>query len=260
MLNLLILVHYILESDMGQQISFSPVKSKRTFEQICTEIKSLLFKGILKPGDKLPSEIELARQFKVGRQTVREALHILELSGFLTMRMGSTGGPLITDTIFNTIRNSFLDAFQIKKIAPEELTIARLEIEKGMLRYAINNADESDIKRLEANILLAKEHAEAKNQPFRDNIEFHRLLAKASKNQLFIIVVESIMAIVADYFSRVEPEFEVSYRVIEKHENILAAVIDKDHEKAIALLEDHILKVGNLYQEIGNQLRHREDR
>ena len=239
---------------MSQEISFNPIKSKRTFEEISTEIKSLLFKGILKPGDKLPSEIELARQFSVGRQTVREALRILELSGFITIQKGSAGGPIIEDTVFNTISNSFLDAFLMKKITPEELTVARLETEKAMLHYVINNADASDIKSLQDNILQAKKHAEANIQPFKDNIEFHRLLAKASKNQIFVIMVESILAIVADFFSRLEPEFEVSRRVIGKHEDLLAAIINRDREKAITLLEEHILKTGKRFQQIMDQL------
>ena len=95
--------------DTSSKIIFTPIKSKRTFEEISFEIKRLIFKGILKPNDKLPSEIELARQFNVGRQTIREALRLLELSGFISIQKGSTGGPIIEDTIFNTISNSFLD-------------------------------------------------------------------------------------------------------------------------------------------------------
>jgi len=55
---------------------FTPVENKRTFEEVSSKIKALVFEGVLKPGDKLPSEAQLAKQFKVGRQTVREALRI----------------------------------------------------------------------------------------------------------------------------------------------------------------------------------------
>ena len=78
---------------------FSPIKSKRTFEEVSGKIKTLIFDGVLKPGDRLPSEIELARQFMVSRQTIREALRILELSGFIKVQKGGSGGPLIKDTI-----------------------------------------------------------------------------------------------------------------------------------------------------------------
>ncbi|MBW2340343.1 MAG: FadR family transcriptional regulator [Deltaproteobacteria bacterium] len=241
--------------DTSSKIIFTPIKNKRTFEEISLEIKRLIFKGILKPNDKLPSEIELARQFNVGRQTLREALRLLELSGFIAIQKGSTGGPIIEDTIFNTISNSFLDAFLMKKITTEELTIARLETEKGMLKYVIDNAKDSDIRSLKENIVQAKKHAKANIRPFRDNIEFHRLLAKASKNQMFVIMVESIMAIVADFFSRLEPEFDVSKRVIEKHEALLNAIIRRDRDKAMSLLEDHILKVGKRFQKIIDEVR-----
>ena len=243
-----------MPSNSVNKISFSPIKSPRTFEGISSEIKRLIFKGILRPGDKLPSEIELARQFNVGRQTVREALRILELSGFITIQKGSAGGPIIEDTIFNTISNSFLDAFLMKKITPEELTVARLETEKAVLHYVLNNADDSDIKSLQDNIAQAKKKADANIRPFRDNIEFHKLLAKASKNQIFVLIVESVMAVVADFFSRLEPEFEVSKRVIESHENILNAIISKKRDEAITLLEKDLREVGKRFQDIMDRL------
>ena len=46
---------------------FAPIKSRRAFEEISANIKSLIFKGVLKPGDKLPSEVELAKQYQVGQ-------------------------------------------------------------------------------------------------------------------------------------------------------------------------------------------------
>ena len=80
--------------DKDQEL-FQPIKNERTFEKVSTRIKRLIFDGVLKPGDRLPSEMELAHQFDVGRQTIREALRILELSGFITVQKGGSGGPLI---------------------------------------------------------------------------------------------------------------------------------------------------------------------
>lgn len=226
-----------------QEILFEPIKAKRTFEHISTKIKSLIFKGVLKPGDKLPSETELARQFNVGRQTIREALRILELSGFLTIQKGATGGPIISDTISDAISRSFLDAIQMKTITIDELTVARLEIERVVLNHTISKADNSDIKRLQENVLRAKRKIESNVQAFSENVEFHRLLAKASKNYLFVIVMEAIMAIVADFLSRLEPDLKVSKEVVEAHERILNAIIKGKGEESIALLEKHLLEV-----------------
>jgi len=57
---------------------FTPLKNPRTFEEVSNRIKKLIFDGVFKPGDKLPPEIEIAQQFNVGRQSIREALRILE--------------------------------------------------------------------------------------------------------------------------------------------------------------------------------------
>ena len=131
---------------------FTPIKGSRTFEEVSDQIKKLIFDGVFKPGDKLLPEIELAQQFNVGRQSIREALRILELSGFITIQKGGGGGAVIRDTISSTISRLFLDAFQLEKITIEELTVARFEIEKTVLKYAIANADEADLKRLQENV------------------------------------------------------------------------------------------------------------
>jgi DNA-binding FadR family transcriptional regulator len=61
---------------------FVPIKDLRTVNEISTKIKDLIFSGVLKPGDRLPSEVKLAQQLNVGRQTIREALRLLKISGF----------------------------------------------------------------------------------------------------------------------------------------------------------------------------------
>jgi len=222
---------------------FKPIKTKRTFEEISGKIKELIFKGVLKPGDRLPSEVELGRQFNVGRQSIREALRVLELSGFITIQKGGNGGPIISDTISDAISKSFLDAIQMQSITLGELTVARFEIEKVVLNYAINNADNSDIKRLQENVLKAKRKIESKTQAFSENVEFHRLLARASKNHLFVIVVQSIMAVVADFLSRLEPDLGISKEVVQAHEDILNAIIGRKTNEAVSLLENHLVKI-----------------
>jgi len=226
-----------------QQNLFKPIKTKKAFEEVSEAVKTLIFKGILKSGDRLPSEVELARQFNVGRQTVREALRILELSGFLAIHRGTSGGPVVSNTISDAINSLFLDAIRMKTITIDDLTVARLEVERIVLKHAINNADDSDIERLQENILKAKRKVESNLQAFSENVQFHRLLANASKNQVLVLVVESIMAVVADFISRLEPDLEKSKQVVKSHEDILNAIIRGESDEAVTLLEKHLLEV-----------------
>jgi GntR family transcriptional repressor for pyruvate dehydrogenase complex len=223
---------------------FQPYKSQRSFDGISNEIKKLIFQGVLKPGDRLPSEIEIARQFNVSRQTIRESLRILEHCGFISIQQGVKGGPFVADTILNRMTSIFLDAFNFKHVSIEELTEARCDIEKTMLRHVIDRADESDIKRLRENVQKAKRKLEKKILPFEENITFHKLLAGASKNYIFIIVMESIMAVVSDFRSRLDNvNLERSRRVVKYHENILEAITERNYETGIDLFEGLLKEV-----------------
>ena len=245
---------------------FTPIKGSRTFEEVSDQIKKLIFDGVFKPGDKLLPETELAQQFNVGRQSIREALRILELSGFITIQKGGGGGAVIKDTISNTISKLFLDAFQLEKISIEELTVARFEIEKIVLKYAIENADEVDIKSLQKNVDDAYKKIEANINVIDENIQFHNLLARASKNHLFVIVVEAVTTAVRHFLSELGPDAEFSdnekwyneniiqsKNTLAYHNEILNAVIEKKLDKAVDTLENHLQEVKNRLQPFARQ-------
>jgi len=224
---------------------FKPIKTKRISEQVIANIKQLIFKGVLKMGDTLPPEIELARKFNVSRQTVREALSLLELSGFISLRKRGIGGSVIQNTILNTISSAFVDAVQMEKVGIDELTSARIEIERTVLKHAIENADEADIQRLQQNVLQAINKTERGIQAFSENIQFHILLAKASKNYVFVTVVTIIMAVVADFLSTHEPDLEKSRHVIESHHELVDALKKGEGKTALNLLEQHLVEVAS---------------
>jgi len=245
---------------------FAPIKSPRTFEEVSNRIKKLIFDGVIKTGDKLPPETELAQQFNVGRQSIREAMRILELSGFITIQKGGGGGAIIKDTISNTISELFLDAFQLEKITLEELTLARFEIEKIVLKYAIKNADDSDIESLRENIRQSRQKIENNLLAVDENIRFHKLLARASKNHLFVIVVEAVTMAIRHFMSGVEPDSESSdsekwysenlmnsKNTLAYHEGILKALVEKKLDLAIDILENHLLEVKNRLQPLTGQ-------
>jgi DNA-binding FadR family transcriptional regulator len=234
---------------------FSPIKTKRAFDEISHEIKRLIFKGILKPGDRLPSETELAARFSVGRQTIREALRLLELSGFISMQKGGAGGPLVVDTILNSITNSFLDAFQMGKISVDEHTKARIEIEKMVFNYALNNMVKTDVKCLQENVDLARRNIENGMQAFEVNVHFHKLLARASRNHIFIVVMESITTSVAHIRSLLGMDLELSARVVEEHQAIVSAIVAGNKAEALDLLEQHLTHLGNRYKEFVGRLK-----
>ncbi len=234
---------------------FSPLKKKRSFEEISSSIKELILDGVIKIGDRLPSEKELAQQFEVGRQTIREALRLLELSGFVTIQRGPGGGPVIKDTILRRMGDLFTGAFRMHNITIDELTRARLEIERVILKFVFENADQQDLKALRDNVAAAEGRIAEGLMGTEYNADFHALLAKATKNQVFVIVIESIMAVHLDLLSRTGADLDTSREVVRGHARLVDAIEAGDREGAYRLLEDHVLDVKERLNTIGKRDR-----
>jgi DNA-binding FadR family transcriptional regulator len=222
---------------------FEPLESKRSFEEVSSKIKALIFSGHLKPGDRLPSENELAKQYKVGRQTIREAFRILELSGFLTVQKGYGGGPVIQDNIMEKISDMILDAVRLDKLSVQEFTAARIAIEKAILNEAFDKIDEVDIKKLQENVSTAEDKIKKNESATVENFNFHTLLARASKNNIYIIMEGAINAIHRFLRRRYAFPYDKTKAGATVHGKILDAIIKRDRDKALDLLEKDLITV-----------------
>jgi GntR family transcriptional regulator, transcriptional repressor for pyruvate dehydrogenase complex len=231
---------------------FAPLKPRRAFEEISAEIKRMIFSGVLKPGDRLPSETELGNQFAVSRQTIREAIRRLELAGFIVIQKGASGGPIVVNTILNTISDSFLDAFQMKNMTTDELTKARLEVEKMVLKNALTTIGQDDIAKIREGINEANRKIAQGLTPFGDDLNFHKQLARATGNRIFVILVEALMAAVAHFMSFLSIGVEWSKRANKAHERILGAIEKGDEVGALAELERHIIDADRAYHTTRN--------
>ncbi|OPY61122.1 MAG: Pyruvate dehydrogenase complex repressor [Syntrophorhabdaceae bacterium PtaU1.Bin034] len=229
---------------------FTPLRPKRAFEEISAEIKRLIFSGVLKPGDRLPSEAELAGQFGVSRQTLREALRRLELSGFIATQKGAYGGPLIVDTILVSMGELFVDAFQARKITTDELTKARLDIEKMVLTNIFEVKDRESIAVIREKVDETTKKLEQGIRCFEDNIQFHRLLAGATKNSVFVILMESMMTVVAHFHSVLKMDMKTIRNAHRAHERILQAIESGDEQRAQEELKKDILNVDRTYRSL----------
>jgi DNA-binding FadR family transcriptional regulator len=232
-------------------------KTMRTFENVALKIKEMIFQGEIKPGHPLPSETALARKFGVGRQSVREAIRILEYSGIIsTQKKGRISGVIVQDNILATISNLFVDAMTYDKIPLAHLTVARLEIEKAVVVHAAKNAEEKDYQALEENIAMARKKILKKQPATEENITFHKLLAESSGNIFFIFMVDVLLSSLRDFIGQkhfvdstnadhrlFNNDIERSRQVITYHEDILQAIKHENTERAKMLMEEHLLNL-----------------
>ena len=231
-------------------VIFAPLKPRRAFEEISTEIKRMIFLGTLGPGEALPSETQLAGQFGVSRHTVREALRRLELAGFIVVQKGASGGPVVVDTILTSISDLFLDAFQLKRMTTHDLTKARLDIERVVLNNVFQRDDKEAIASIREALGETRRKLELGMRVFEDNMEFHKLLARATGNYVYVIVVESLMTVVAHFHSILRIGRRTIRSGYEFHQRILDAIEKGDYSTAQAELEKDILEVDQTYQNV----------
>src|SRR5512137_2183117 len=214
-----------------------PVKNKRTFEGVSDKLKELIFDGTLKPGQQLPSEHALAKLFRVGRQSVREALRVLELSGFITVKSGVKGGAVIEGTILTKLAGLFLDTFKLNKMSLQDCIEARKAIEVLGLDFVFKNSAKENVEALRNNVLAAKGKLHSNMSAFQEHVDFHRLLAQASKNYTLTVVVEIILAVFSDFASGYRPlTLKESRQMADFHEAIVDALAAKKKTAAVEVL------------------------
>lgn len=206
---------------------FKSIKNKRIFEIISEQIKELIYSGVLKPGDKLPSERKLSEQFGTGRMVVREALRILEHAGFILIKQGSVGGAFVKESNTEVITRSFSDLIRLGKVTIKDLTDARLGLEKAIIELVIDRIDDHDFELLHKNIFETERLIYQGKRPRENNVNFHLLLARATKNPVYEMMVQSVMDIVFFFLQQYNPKMEYIQRVLDYHREILAAIEGK---------------------------------
>lgn len=224
-----------------KKIHFKPLSSKRVFEEISEQIKELIHSGVFKPGDKLPPERELAKQFNVGRMAVREALRVLEDSGFIYIKQGSSGGSFIHAPEASKFSKSLTTFADLSEITPEQLTEVRLAIELSSVELVIPRISKKDLKQLEQIVNNTPKTAGSTLIPVSSYTSFHLALARATGNPLLESLLAAIINLDLGYMGRGKRDKKAFVKHIHDHEMIYQAIKKKDVKKAKAILKKHIL-------------------
>jgi GntR family transcriptional repressor for pyruvate dehydrogenase complex len=212
----------------------------RLTDYVAEQIERLTVEGDLEPGTRLPSEVELCKQFNVSRTVVREAVNSLVAKGLVETRhgVGTTVRPFSREVIVSSL-NRFLHA-QAGGVSLQELHQVRAVLEMATARLAAIHATDADLVNLEED-LRAMEATVTDHEAFaaRD-ADFHRLLAVATHNRLLVLLLDSIRDLMQDYIRSTLPHVDVGGAVILKHVRILERVRAKDPEGARQAMREHL--------------------
>lgn len=219
------------------------IKRQSIYEQVVEHLQQYILDNSLRPGDRLPTEAELAGQFKVGRQSVREAVRVLESVGMIETRPGIGSRIKAIDTKHLTDHLRFL--FELDAVTVKETAAARRVIECGAIPMAIEHADEQDIERMETAIARMKVLTERGETFAEADMAFHQALVAATKNR----VMEGFGVMLQDFFSEIRgrayQDTVAQRQSIEEHEQICEAIRNRDAAKAQRVLNQHLSVYAN---------------
>ncbi|MEC7761822.1 MAG: GntR family transcriptional regulator [Pseudomonadota bacterium] len=178
-------------------MSLTPINSKGIFESIAAQIRDLIETEEMVPGDKLPNERDLAAQLGVSRHAVREALRTMEVTGWVTMRKGATGGAFVSSGRPEVLTEIVERLMQSRELTVDQLTEARLIVELAIIDALKGRISDALLETLENNVheaeRLTNEGRDAEKTAM--NIRFHALLAEGSGNLILVIVTDALMSV-----------------------------------------------------------------
>lgn len=222
---------------------FKPVKKMKIYEEIIAKVKDMIEDGRLKSGEKLPGERELAEVFHVSRSSVREALRSLESHRYLESRQGD--GTYIARQPVESLVSPLASVILTEKDGQMELFEMRRMIEPQVAFLAAERATPDEILMMEEALELQEEEIAQGGTGTEVDKSFHYLMAKATKNKVFIRIADSIMDLLAnsrDEYLQVEGRPRKS---IERHRQVLDAIKARDPELAARVMREHLEDIEN---------------
>ncbi len=215
----------------------------RVFESICDEVRARLARGELKTGDKLPSERDLAESFGASRAAVREALRSLERGGVVELRKGVKGGTYIARADATQVTRSLDDLLCMGGVSIDSLTESRTIVQGAVVRLAAARGTEADFDLLEQSIdrteaLTLEGRLEERRVQL---LNFYRLLAEATHNEVMQLLVGSLTDLVLKLLARHQVQPRAT--TVRTHRQILRCLRARDADKAAMLMSDHLDKL-----------------
>lgn len=221
-------------------LRFERIHQLRAHEYVAEQIRRHIALRLIKPGESLPAERELAGMFGVGRPTIQHALRLLEASGLVQSRRGRTGGTFITRP---DQRSLAVDGLIVRVIRHrkelEDLLVYRRLLEPAVAGLAAKARRQADLAAMRRAI---RGMAAAKTEPdyMRHDTDFHIAVARATGNEFLTRAIEDVRLRLNDAMTLL-PESDTWHRRISgEHEALLEAIVKADSDAAENIMHEHV--------------------
>lgn len=221
--------------------ALEPIRRTRVYEQVVARLQRLILDGQLRPGDRLPTERELAEQLGVSRSSVRDAIRVLQLMGLVEPRQGE--GTLVRDLNPDAVVHPLASLLVRSQSLLHDLLDVRKMIEPHLAARAARYATEEELARLRAIVQRQQARAQRGELAVEEDSEFHYTIATASRNQVILRILDVLMDLLRTSRERSLQVPGRLQRSLEGHRRILAAIQRRDPVAAEAAMRRHLEEI-----------------
>ena len=216
---------------------FEVIRRNKVYEEVAKQIERLILQK-LQPGDKLPSERELAEMLQVSRSSIRDAIRSLELTGLVEPRQGA--GTIVRERSAESIVNPFANALKRRQELVSELLDFRKMLEPPLAARAATHASPDEISEMEEILRRQEGKLSYGEAAIAEDAEFHYSIALASGNSIVLKVLDILMDLLRDTRERSLQLKGRPERSLAGHRRILAAIKRHDAGAAKDAMRRHI--------------------
>lgn len=233
-----------VETEDESGLALTPVRRRRLYEDVVSQLQRLISSGRLEPGDRLPSERSLADQLAVSRASVREALRILEARGMLETRPGH--GLFVRGRRTEEIV-SILASYLVRE---RETLLEVLDVREALERKAAERAailaTSSDLESIKGSLVLMQEEVLEGKVPLESDTAFHRALGAASRNEVLSQMLETVLGLMSQRRREMLSGDYSGILMLHQHVNIYRAIKNRDEAAAGALVSAHLRELAQM--------------
>ena len=230
-------------------LPLKPIKPKRISDQVFEQLRELIFRGQLKPGEQLMPERELAEAMKVSRTTVRNAINKLVVLGLLEQKQGQGSFVRRQDA---TDKNVVAMAMETQGATIQDLLEVRMGLECNAATLAARRADDKDVQFLENSLKEMTRAIRSGRLGTQADTSFHMAIAYATKNPLQVFIMRNFYDFL---FVGIKESLKHLYEVpgnidliLEQHTAIFEAIRAHDDQAAHDAMKRHIDFVVNFFK------------
>lgn len=218
-------------------MKFTKLKSAKISEAVANQVLKLIKDGSLNPGDKLPIEMELASSLGVSRTAVREGmarLQAMEIIEILPGR-GTFISKLSEDNLLKIKRKNIEDI----KTLVEALEFRKI-METSMLEIVVDKITKDDLFQLKECLEKHKKGLTKNVFPAEGDMLFHKILAQATHNKVFIELYDDIYLLIMEFVLGVKNYKSGYKKSLVDHEKIYKSLLKRDVNSAKEAMKEHI--------------------